>query len=243
MATVTAVERDGQMPECSEIGSMLSAAGDGELEPRDLREVANHLERCASCTGALSDYSKIGRELRAIAVMPSLDKFTKSVLDLIGKLIIIVIVAAAIHSITNLTSVMKIARPLPETVASRPPAPASVVGTPSLVDVQVDSAFVAGAASGSFIHTNGHTQSGKMIVFSLPGGKTLHVQPRAIDGGMIAMEVVLFDGKRPTMTANLNLESGDTFAVGGEKYGAGTLLIRICPTTASNDAARARQAS
>ena len=63
------------------------------------------------------------------------------------------------------------------------------------------------------------------------------------------MEVVLFDGKRPTMTANLNLESGDTFAVGGEKYGEGTLLIRISPTirisrtTAAIDAAHTRQAS
>jgi hypothetical protein len=233
MATVTAVERDGQMPECSEIGLMLSAAGDGELEPRDLREVAKHLERCTSCTGELSDYSKIGRELRAIAIMPSLEKFTRSVLDLIGKLIIVVVLAAGLHGIITLPGIMKVAHPLPEAVAIRRPVSASVIGSPSVVDVRVDSAFVADAASGPFSHTNGRTQSGKMIVFSLPGGKTLHVQPRAIDGGMIAMEVVLFDGKRPTMTANLNLESGDTFAVGGEKYGEGTLLIRISPSTAA----------
>jgi hypothetical protein len=233
MATVTAVERDGQMPECSEIGLMLSAAGDGELEPRDLREVAQHLERCASCTGELSDYSKIGRELRAIAVMPSLDKFTKSVLDLIGKLIIVLILAAGLHGITGLPSITKVAHPLPEAVANRRPVSSSVARSPRVVEVRVDSAFVADEESGSFSHTNGRTQSGKMIVFSLPGGKTLHVQPRAIDGGMIAMEIVLFDGKRPTMTANLNLESGDTFAVGGGKYGEGTLLIRISPTTAS----------
>jgi len=222
---------------------MLSAAGDGELEPRDLREVANHIERCPSCTGALSDYSKIGRGLRAIAVMPSLEGFSKSVLDLIGKLIIIVILAAAVHGIITTSSIKEVARALPETVASRPSAPSSVVGAPRLVDVRVDSAFIADAASGSFSHTDGRTQSGKMIVFSLPGGKTLHVQPRAIEGGMIAMEVVLFDGKRPTMTANLNLESGGTFAVGGEKYGEGTLLIRIRLTTASNDAPRAQQPS
>ena len=73
-----------------------------------------------------------------------------------------------------------------------------------------------------------------MLVFSLPGGQTLHVQPRAIDGDMIRMEVVLFDGERPTMTAELKLGNGDTFAVGGENYGEGTLLIRISPTTASS---------
>ena len=50
---------------------MLSAAGDGELEPRDLREVTHHLEQCPSCTGELADYSKIGHGLRAMTVMPS----------------------------------------------------------------------------------------------------------------------------------------------------------------------------
>ena len=73
-----------------------------------------------------------------------------------------------------------------------------------------------------------------MIVFQLPGGKTLHVQPRAIDGGMIAMEVVLFDGTRPTMTANLKLQSGDTFALTGQQSSEGTLLLRISPTRAAN---------
>jgi hypothetical protein len=68
---------------------------------------------------------------------------------------------------------------------------------------------------------------------SLPGGKTLHVMPRAIDGGMIAIQVVLFDGKRTSMTVDMALESGDTFALGGEQYGKGTLLIRISPTTIS----------
>ena len=99
-----------------------------------------------------------------------------------------------------------------------PPSPSSVARSARLVDVQVDSAFVASADdSGAFIHRYQRTKSGRMIVFQLPGGKTLHVQPRAIDGGMIAMEVVLFDGARPTMTANLKLQSGDTFALTGQQ--------------------------
>ena len=53
----------------------------------------------------------------------------------------------------------------------------------------------------------------------------------------------LFDGKQTAMTAEMKLESGDTFALSGEKYGEGTLLIRISPTTASNDAPRTQQAS
>jgi hypothetical protein len=40
------------------------------------------------------------------------------------------------------------------------------------------------------------------------------------------------------MTADLNLESGDTFALSGEQYGAGTLLIRISPSAAAEASPR-----
>jgi hypothetical protein len=228
------------MPECSEIGLMLGAVGDGELEPNDLQEVAHHLTGCASCTGALSDYSTIGGELRKIAVKPSLEGFTKSVLDVIAKLVAVAMLAIALHTAIVGPNTVNISQSIPGTVASRQPAALT-----RLVDVRVDSAFVADTNSGSFSHTGGRTQSGKMIVFNLPGGKTLHVMPRAIAGNMIAMEVVLFDGKQTAMTAEMKLESGDTFALSGEDYGAGTLLIRISPTTASNDneTPRTQQAS
>jgi hypothetical protein len=220
---------DGRMPECSEIGLMLGAAGDGELEPQDLREVAHHIEGCALCTSQLSDYRKLGRELRAIAVVPSLEGFTKSVLKLIEKVAVVAVIAIVLHSALVGWRTAQIARPMPEAIASRPPA-SSAVESDQLVDVQVDSAFVSDNASSAFSHSNGRTQSGKLIVFSLPGGKTLHVMPRAIDGGMIAMQVVLFDGRRPAMTANLTLGSGDTFALSGEQFGE-TLLLRISPNT------------
>jgi len=217
---------------------MLSAAGDGELEPNVLREVTHHLTGCASCTGAVSDYSTIGRELRKIAVEPSLEGFTKSVLNVIAKLVAVAILLIALQSLIAGPGSVNLARS-PETVARMQPA----VAPTRVVDVRVDSAFVADASSGSFSHANGRIQSGKMIVFNLPGGKTLHVMPRAIAGNMIAMQVVLFDGNQTAMTAEMKLESGDTFALSGEKYGEGTLLIRISPTTASNDTPRTQQAS
>src|SRR6266478_3461179 len=143
------------MPECGEIGLMLSAAGDGELEPDSLRTVAQHVEQCASCTGELSDYSKIGRELKAIAVMPSLEGFTKSVLDVIAKLVAVAILLIALHSVI-VPSRSNVARSLPETVAKvQPAAPIRQV------DVRVDSAFVADANFSSFSRTDGRTQSGK----------------------------------------------------------------------------------
>ena len=209
---------------------MLSAAGDGELEPNHLQEVTHHVTGCASCSGAQSDYSTIGNELRKIAVEPSLEGFTKSVLDVIAKLVAVAMLAIVLHSVIVRPNTLKISQSKPETVASRQP-----VAPTRLVDVRVDSAFVADANSGAFSHTDGRTQSGKMLVFNLPGGKTLHVMPRAIAGNMIAMQVVLFDGNQTAMTAEMKLESGDTFALSGEKYGEGTLLIRISPTTAAND--------
>ena len=77
---------------------MLGAAGDGELEPNALREVAHHLNGCASCTGELSDYSTISRELKAMAVLPSLEGFTKSVLEVIAKLAVVAVLAIAVHA-------------------------------------------------------------------------------------------------------------------------------------------------
>src|SRR5271167_853586 len=120
------------MPECSEIGLRLGAAGDGELEPADLRQVVHHLERCASCAVEHSDYSKIGRELRAIAVMPSLEGFTKSVLDLIGRLVVVAIVAATLHGIVG-PSAVKVAQSRPATVGIKPSAPASVARSTGVV--------------------------------------------------------------------------------------------------------------
>lgn len=221
---------------------MLSAAGDGELAPGDLREVAHHVERCSSCTGELSDYSKIGHELRAIAVAPSLEGFTKSVLDVIAKLVAVAVLMLALYSGILRTGIAPIARSIPETVASRQAPPLTAVRPAEVVDVQVDSAFVVNPAFGSFSHISGRTESGKMIVFALPGGKVLHVQPRAVEGGVIKMAVVLFDGGRATMTADLSLQSGDTFALGGDKSGEGTIFIRISPTTEAS-ASRTRVAS
>ena len=53
---------------------------------------------CTTCTGELSDYSKIGRELRAIATTPSLEGFTKSVLNVIAKIAAVAMLAIALHT-------------------------------------------------------------------------------------------------------------------------------------------------
>lgn len=80
-------------------------------------------------------------------------------------------------------------------------------------------------------HSEGETNCGKMIAFTLPGGKILHVQPRAIDDDMIAMEIVLFDGTRPMMTTDLKLKNNGTLIVGGPRYESGMMIISIGAST------------
>ena len=80
-------------------------------------------------------------------------------------------------------------------------------------------------------HEDGQTQCGKMMTFALPGGHILHVQPRAIDGNMIAMELVLFEGARPMMTTDLKLKNNGRLIVGGPRYEQGMLIISIGANT------------
>jgi anti-sigma factor RsiW len=74
------------MAECGEIGMMLGAFEDSELEPNEMQEVAFHLARCESCTGMLADYSTLGRDLRSIAAEPSMAGFSSAVIARIDRL-------------------------------------------------------------------------------------------------------------------------------------------------------------
>jgi hypothetical protein len=81
-------------------------------------------------------------------------------------------------------------------------------------------------------HQDGQTECGKMIAFTLPGGRILHVQPRAVDHDMIAMELVLFQGPRPLMTTDLKLRNNGILIIGGPRYEQGMLIISIGASTA-----------
>jgi anti-sigma factor RsiW len=52
------------MPDCSEIRPLLSAFGDGELEPPELLSVARHLAECTDCERETADFSSLGTQLR-----------------------------------------------------------------------------------------------------------------------------------------------------------------------------------
>ena len=74
------------MAECGEIGMMLGAFEDSELEPNEMQEVAFHLARCEACTGILADYSTLGRNLRSFATEPMLAGFSSAVIARVDRL-------------------------------------------------------------------------------------------------------------------------------------------------------------
>lgn len=74
------------MADCGEIGMMLGAFEDSELEPNEMQEVAFHLARCESCTSVLADYSTLGRNLRSITDAPSLAGFSNAVIARVDRL-------------------------------------------------------------------------------------------------------------------------------------------------------------
>jgi hypothetical protein len=198
------------MTECSKIGVMLSAFGDGELGPRARRKVESHLALCTTCIASLSDYSTLSNEIRKIVEIPRLEGFSRSVLERIGKLVVIAFLILAARGGT--------ARLAPS----------------SSVSVRVDSVYAIskpGYSFGVVSHRAQRTGKGDAVAFNLPGGAMLRVRARAIDDGMIAMHVVLFEGRRQTMNTEMNIKAGSTFYFSGEPSREGTLMLRISPTT------------
>jgi hypothetical protein len=84
---------------------------------------------------------------------------------------------------------------------------------------------------------NGRTETGKMIEFTMPGGRILHIEPQSVDQNMIAMEVLLFQGEKPMLTTDLKLPNNGNLIVGGPHYEQGALIITIGANMAPPDLA------
>ena len=76
-------------------------------------------------------------------------------------------------------------------------------------------------------HTTTDTDFGQTATFTLPGGRLLHLEPMGMDGDMIRMELMLFEGDEPKMTTDLKIMNNGIFIVGGPRYEEGTLIISI----------------
>jgi hypothetical protein len=71
------------------------------------------------------------------------------------------------------------------------------------------------------------TPIGSVLSFDLPGGRILHIEPQGMEGDMIAMDLVLFQGERPMMSTELKLRNHGVMLVGGPRYEQGMLIISI----------------
>jgi hypothetical protein len=77
-------------------------------------------------------------------------------------------------------------------------------------------------------HEVSNTGFGDTVNFTLPGGRVLHLEPRGMDGDMIQMESMLFQGgEEPMMTTDLKIMNNGIFIIGGPRYSEGTLIITI----------------
>jgi hypothetical protein len=83
-------------------------------------------------------------------------------------------------------------------------------------------------------HQQQQTHCGRMVAFQIPGGRILHIVPRAVVDNMISMELVLFEGTRPLMTTDLKLMNHAVLIVGGPRYHQG-MLITLISTDAPED--------
>lgn len=69
-------------------------------------------------------------------------------------------------------------------------------------------------------HENASIVCGQAVAFNLPRGRILHVDPLAIKGNMIAMELVLFQGSRSVMRTDIKLiKAGAIMIVGPRSLG------------------------
>lgn len=75
------------------------------------------------------------------------------------------------------------------------------------------------------------TRCGRTMVFTLPGGRILHVEPRGIDGNMITMQILLFQGERLIMATDVKMTNHGTLMVGGMRYEQGMLITSIAADT------------
>ncbi len=163
----------------------------------------------------------------------------------------------------NKWGILTVAATLAFSLAAAGHAGAESAASPQKVGVHVDSVVASDTHEGIdqqltpmgprlhslFSYTTYHlvnhqeqvTPMGSLILFNLPGGRILHIRPRTVDGDMITMELILFQGEQPLMTTELKLRNHGILFVGGPRYEEGMLILSIgadcrCPNTHTAEA-------
>jgi hypothetical protein len=76
-----------------------------------------------------------------------------------------------------------------------------------------------------------HTVFGNAVAFNLPCGRILHVTPIALDGDMIAMDLVLFEGAHSLMRLQLKMPNHGALILVGPREPRETYITTIAPET------------
>lgn len=71
------------------------------------------------------------------------------------------------------------------------------------------------------------TICGRMVTFSLPAGRILHIAPLNIDGERLNMQIDLFDGVRPRLGMHALMENRATLILGGPHYSLGMIIVMV----------------
>jgi hypothetical protein len=71
------------------------------------------------------------------------------------------------------------------------------------------------------------TVCGQAVAFNLPGGRILHVAPMAVEGNMIALELVLFEGARSVMRTDIKMMKAGAIMIVGPHYPRQTFITTI----------------
>jgi len=76
-------------------------------------------------------------------------------------------------------------------------------------------------------HQDEETQCGQAVAFNLPGGRILHVAPLEVEGGMIVMEMVLFEGAHVMMRTELKMVQDGALILVGPRRPEETFITTI----------------
>jgi hypothetical protein len=87
-----------------------------------------------------------------------------------------------------------------------------------------------------------HTIFGQAVAFNLPGGRILHVAPIALEGNMIAMELVLFEGAHLIMRTQLKLLNHGALILVGPRAPRETYITTIATETSARPQDETEQA-
>jgi len=91
-------------------------------------------------------------------------------------------------------------------------------------------------------HDEEHTIFGQAVAFNLPGGRIMHVAPIALEGNMIAMELVLFEGAHLIMRTQLKLPNHGALILVGPRSPRQTYITTIATETSQRPPGDTEQA-